>query len=117
MAEEAEDAEVEVEVRERGTLLGTLLFPLLALFVNRNGEMSFSAAFVPALGCGLVAPASIVANRAFLMPQIENGAFFEPLGHFFEDKKMPHGFGHFWAFFQDSGEKLLKNLFSKISSK
>ncbi len=64
--------------------------------------------------CGEIKDDScIVANRAFLMPQIKNGAFFEPLGHFFEDKKMPHGFGHFWAFFQDSGEKLLKNLFSK----
>ena len=53
----------------------------------------------------------IVANRAFLMPQIKNGAFFEPLGHFFEDKKMPHAFGHFWAFFQDSGKKTAKTTF------
>ena len=54
------------------------------------------------------APKDIVANRAFLMPQIENGAFFKPLRHFLEDKNMPHGFGHFWAFFQDPGKKLLK---------
>ena len=45
------------------------------------------------------------------MPQIENEAFFEPLRHFLEDKKMPHGFGHFWAFFQDPGKKTAKTTF------
>ena len=54
---------------------------------------------------------TIVANRAFLMPQIENGAFFEPLGHFFKDKKMPHDFGHFRAFFQDPSYKTAKTVF------